>query len=188
MNTDSERPGTDESETTRRGFLKSSASAALGGSLAAEIPAASRTNRSGVIPDENAKEGAHDWQLTRVRIAQAKGIPESHVYRSPWTEGYCSRQSVETGEVIDFMISADPPSRFLIEVFRTGYYGGRGACLMTTLGPIQGTKQPDPPVIEGQLRECRWEASTKLRIPNGWPSGVYLGRLITIPESDDQPY
>ena len=58
--------------------------------------------------------------LTRVR-------PDKDGFRSPWIEGYCSKQSVQAGETIDIMVSTDPPRRFSIEIFRMGYYGGRGA-------------------------------------------------------------
>ena len=47
-------------------------------------------------------------------------------FRSPWIEGYCSKQSVLAGETLDIMVSTDPPVPFRIEIFRTGYYGGRG--------------------------------------------------------------
>ena len=57
------------------------------------------------------------------------------------------------------MVSTDPPQKFQIEIFRTGYYGGRGARLMTTLGPFEGKAQPTPPVGPKDLRECRWEAT-----------------------------
>ncbi|HPA18402.1 MAG TPA: hypothetical protein PLU30_11700 [Verrucomicrobiae bacterium] len=137
--------------------------------------------QSSVIRDENLKSGSADWQLTRVRIDKSNE-------RSPWIEGYCSRQSVLAGESIGIMVSTDPPSKFRIEIFRTGYYGGRGARLMRALGPFQGAVQPIPPVGEKRLRECRWEASATLKIPDDWPSGVYLGRLTTIPGAADQPY
>ncbi len=133
------------------------------------------------IREENNKPGSLDWQLTRVRLDKAN-------YRSAWIEGYCSKQSVLAGESLDILVSTDPPVRFQIEIFRTGYYGGRGARLMTTLGAFQGTAQPIPPVGEKRLRECRWKASATLKIPADWISGVYLGRLTTIPEADDQPY
>jgi hypothetical protein len=86
------------------------------------------------------------------------------------------------------MVSTDPPAKFKIEIFRTGYYGGRGARLMTTLGPFPGTPQPIPPAGDKRLRECRWTPSTTLKIPADWLSGVYLGRLTTLPEAADQPY
>ena len=141
---------------------------------AADPPA----GRTGPIPAENRHEGALDWQLTRVRVDAAG-------FRSPWIEGYCSRQSVPAGESIDILVSTKPPVPFRIEIFRMGYYGGRGARLMTTIGPLQGVTQPTPEPGEKNLHECRWTASHTLTIPDDWVSGVYLGRLTTLPESDD---
>src|SRR5207253_2317944 len=109
-------------------------------------------------------------------------------FRSPWIEGYCSHQSVQVGDTLKIMVSTTPAARFHIEIFRTGYYGGRGARLLTTLGPFQGKAQPVPPVGPRRLRECQWEPSAALKIPADWPSGVYLGRLTTLPESATAPY
>ena len=109
----------------------------------------------GPMPDsirqENQKPGATDWQLTRVR-------PDRDGFRSPSIEGYCSRQSVSAGETIDIMVSTDPPRPFQIEIFRMGYYGGRGARLMTTLGPFEGKAQAVPTPGPKNLHECRWDA------------------------------
>ena len=132
-----------------------------------------KTNR---IVAENALPGATDWQLTRVRV-------DSNKYRSPWIEGYCSRQSVKTGETVEIKVSVNPPRSFLLEIFRTGFYGGAGARLMTTVGPLKGTSQPTPAPGPKDLHECRWETTHSLTIPNDWVSGVYLGRMTTIPES-----
>jgi len=129
------------------------------------------TPLAGGIKEENAQPGAADWQLTKVRLDRAGGC------RSPWIEGYCSRQSVEAGESLDIFVSMNPPGRFRLEIFRMGYYGGRGARLMTTLGPLDGKTQPDPEIGLNRVRECRWEPSARLKIPADWPSGVYLGRL-----------
>ena len=131
-------------------------------------------NKINSIERENRRAGARDWQLTRVRLDKVTG------FRSPLIEGYCPKQSVAAGESIDIMVSTSVPAQFTIEIFRTGYYGGRGARLMTRLGPFQGAKQPDPPVGKKRLRECKWSPCTTLKIPNDWPSGVYLGRLSTV--------
>jgi hypothetical protein len=134
-----------------------------------------------LITEENAKPGSTDWQLTRMRL-DASG------FRSPLIEGYCSRQSVGAGESFDIFVSTQPSARFKIEIFRTGYYGGKGARLMTELGPFEGKEQLLPEVGEKRLRECRWEKTTSLTIPNDWVSGVYLGRLTTLPTTKDEPY
>ena len=134
-----------------------------------------------LIRDENARPGATDWQLTRVRVDQAG-------FRSPWIEGYCSRQSVKAGESIEICVSTDPPRPFRIEIFRMGYYGGRGARLVKTLGPLEGKVQPTPAPGPKNLHECRWEPAVRVPIPADWASGVYLGRLSTIVDETKEPY
>ena len=163
-----------------RGFalLASLAVCLWAGGLAAVATAEGPERDATLIERENAREGATDWQLTRVRLDNRDG------FRSPWIEGYCSKQSVEAGESLDIMVSTDPPGTFEIEVFRMGYYGGRGARLMTTLGPFEGKAQPTPKPGPKDLHECRWEPTTRLTIPQDWPSGVYLGRLTLLPPDE----
>ncbi|HUY31963.1 MAG TPA: N,N-dimethylformamidase beta subunit family domain-containing protein [Pirellulales bacterium] len=146
----------------------------LGAALADE-------SRSKLIERENGKPGGADWQLTRVRV-------DGGGFRSPWIEGYCSKQSVKAGETIEILVSTSPAEPFEIEIFRTGYYGGRGARSMLKLGPFAGKPQPTPEPGEKNIHECQWRPSTRLTIPKDWLSGVYLGRLTTLPEGDARPY
>ena len=114
---------------------------------------------STLIAEENRKPGALDWQLTRVRA-------DSDGFRSPWIEGYCSKQSVKAGESIDIMVSTNPPRRFQIEIFRMGYYGGRGAPAHDR-SSARSRARPSPIPTPGpkNLHECRWEPPTRLTIP-----------------------
>jgi len=137
--------------------------------------------QSNPITAENAHEGARDWQLTRVRLT------DTHGFRSPWIEGYCDRQSVTAGDRLKIMVSTAPASKFSLEIFRMGYYGGRGARLMQTLGPFEGKPQTTPKPGHKNIHECTWEPSTELTIPADWTSGVYLGRLATVPPNENAP-
>ena len=166
-------------EITRR-QLVGAAAAISAASLAR--PAASRAAARDphLIARENRREGALDWQLTRVRIESRSTL------RAPAIEGYCSHQSIAAGQTLSIMVSTAPPCPFKLEIFRMGYYGGRGARLMQEIGPIEGKVQPVPPVGPRRLRECQWEPSIELTIPADWPSGVYLGRLSRLsPPPDD---
>ncbi|MFN7565062.1 MAG: N,N-dimethylformamidase beta subunit family domain-containing protein, partial [Prosthecobacter sp.] len=125
--------------------------------------------------------GSTDWQLTRMRL-------DGSGYRSTVIEGYCSRQSVKAGEVLDVFVSTKPAAQFKFEIFRTGFYGGRGARKLAELGPFEGKEQPTPGIGEKRLRECQWEKCTSITIPADWVSGVYLGRLTTLPPTPDEPY
>ncbi|MBI3878740.1 MAG: hypothetical protein HY301_01575 [Verrucomicrobia bacterium] len=177
------KPAKTPATFTRRDFFKTSSTLALAGAAGcASEPVKPTSAKPNLISRESAREGSLDWQLTRVRLDKAAGFRASNI------EGYCSRQSVLAGESLDIFVSANPPAKFTIEIFRTGYYGGRGARLMTVLGPLNGKKQPDPEIGPKRLRECKWERSVTIKIPADWPSGVYLGRLTTISEATDKPY
>lgn len=167
---------------TRRKFLLTTAASAtapalaLSPGIAAAVEAADKA-KPNRIREENSKPGADDWQLTRVRPDDRTSVRTSDI------EGYCSKQSVKAGDSIDIFVSVKRPADFTIEIFRTGYYGGKGARLMKTIGPLPGKTQPVPESTRGDrhLHECKWSPSTTLQIPEDWTSGVYLGRL-TIPD------
>lgn len=128
-------------------------------------------SQNDLIRIENQRAGTTDWQLTYTRTD-----PKAR-FRSSRIEGYVSRTSVRAGETLDFFVSTNPAHEFVIDLYRMGYYGGRGGRHLTRLGPFQGRHQPTPPVGQQRLRECQWEACTSLRIPKDWISGVYLGKL-----------
>jgi hypothetical protein len=104
-------------------------------------------------------------------------IDEASKYRCPWIEGYCSRTSVRPGEKLGFHVSTSPASRFTIDLYRMGYYGGAGARRVASLGSFPGRTQEDPPIGPRRLRECAWEACTRIEIPADWTSGIYLAKL-----------
>ena len=164
----------------RRVFLKTSAAA--GAAQALRTSEAASPRQSDLIKAENAKPGTTAWQLTRVMPDGGKS------YRTSLIEGYCSKQSVKAGEKMDLFVSTKPSAKFKIEIFRMGYYGGAGSRSMASLGPFEGIEQPVPEMAAQRLRECQWKASTTITIPSDWPSGVYLGKLTTLPESIDKPY
>src|SRR5690606_29564647 len=112
-----------DSSLPRREFLQgaialgalSSVAGPLGHAAADETNSSEARPAPSLIAEENSKEGALDWQLTRVRV-------DGDGFRSPWIEGYCSRQSVEAGDEIDIYVSTNPARQFRLEIFRMGYY------------------------------------------------------------------
>ena len=163
------------SSLSRRRFVQSSSTAAALFASGALGNAAER-RQPNLIAQENRKPGARDWQLTRIRLDSRGG------FRSSDIEGYCSKQSVAAGEKLDIMVSTRDPVEYTVEIFRTGYYGGRGARLMRTIGPLKGVPQPTPKPTRGDrlLIECKLKPGVTITIPDDWPSGVYLGRLTTV--------
>ena len=147
--------------------------AAAGVLSAAGVPAylSCSSRRPDSIRKENARPGTRDWLLTRTHVDPATR------WRSPAIEGYCSRTSLRAGERLAVMVSTNPPSRFTLDVYRMGWYGGAGGRRVARFGPFEGAPQPDPPVGPERLRECAWEPAVSFEVPGDWPSGVYLGKL-----------
>src|SRR2546426_7071643 len=114
-----------------------------------------------------AEDGIRDYKVTGV---QTCALP-------------ISRASVRAGESLSFHVSTNPPSPFTLDIYRMGYYGGAGGRLMRSHEPFKGATQPDPPIGEKRLRECRWEPCVTIKIPKDWLSGVYLGKLTSLRES-----
>ncbi len=157
----------------RRDLLRAAAAAGLASSFdplssGAEEPSPRRRD---LIRAENEKTGTTAWLLENTRVD-----PKTK-YRCPWIEGYCSHTSIRPGQTLSIMVSTNPPSSFVLDLYRLGYYQGKGGRHLLQLGPFQGKVQPDPDIGEERLRECRWEPVTTLTIPKDWPSGVYLGKL-----------
>jgi hypothetical protein len=146
--------------------------------------------RPGMIAAENQKPGTSDWLLAKTRL------DPGNRFRGSAIEGYCSRTSLRAGERLDLMVSTNPPSPFVVDLYRMGWYGGLGGRHLARLGPFQGKVQPDPEIGPERLRECRWEPAAEIAIPcppdpsgargssgpadGEWPSGVYLGKLTAL--------
>ncbi|HLJ17662.1 MAG TPA: Ig domain-containing protein, partial [Bryobacteraceae bacterium] len=136
--------------------------------------AAQSSQAQNPIQIENANPGTTGWQLSNPAVNRE-------------IEGYASLTSVNKGGQISFFVSTSDSS-FHLEIFRTGWYGGVGARLLTTVsnlpGKLQQTPTPDP--VTG-LIECQWTSSYTLNVPSTWTSGIFLGRL-TGDQSGKQSY
>jgi len=173
---DPNKPDTSKSKLNRRDLLKGTVSAAfaMGGAAVYGKDSASGGN---LIQQENAKPGTLDWRLTKTHNTPGKINKNLVNGRSPKIEGYCSANSVRAGETLKVMVSVNPETSFRLDVYRTGYYNGDGARFIKRFDSIQGSTQPDPPIGDNYVRECQWEPSVEIEIPEDWLSGVYLGKL-----------
>jgi hypothetical protein len=134
-------------------------------------PAGSSPGPPNPIVIENQKPSTADWEITNPALARE-------------IEGYASATSVNRGEPIELFVSTRDP-RYTADVFRMGWYDGRGA--RRVAGPLEhaGLAQEAPAPDPGTgLVECRWH--DPLRVPtrdddDAWTSGVYLARLTARP-------
>jgi hypothetical protein len=141
--------------------------------------------KSAIIQAENEKPGTTDWMITKV-VRDADEPYEKGWHRRTLIEGYASRTSVRAGQDIKFYISTDPADKYSIDIFRMGYYGGKGGRLMKSM-EMKGSPQPTPAEGPKHLMECRWAESASFKIPKDWVSGVYLAKLSTA-KTDGQAY
>ena len=158
-----------KNKISRREVLKGAAQAGLAAAL---LPLSGfselKQEQGGLIVAENEKPGTTDWQLTFVKSEQ---------FRSKLIEGYCSKTSVRSGETLEIFLSAESSTDIAIDIYRMGYYGGKGGRFMKRLGPFRVKPQAVPPIAENRLRECEWDRTATFKVPEDWISGVYLGKL-----------
>ncbi len=141
--------------------------------------------QSNAVQIENAKPGSTDWLLTRV-VRHDDELYELGWHRRKGIEAYASHTSLRSGETLNVHVSTNPASRYSVSIYRMGYYGGAGARLMRTIGPLQGTPEATPQDGRRHLIECTWKVGFSLEIPKDWLSGVYLGKLTTLPSPSGQ--
>lgn len=138
-------------------------------------------NKTNKIVAENLLPGTTDW-LIDVKYDTCT-LPDHRFCRRQQIEGYCSQTSVSQGDTLNFYINTNPSSQFTIDIFRMGYYQGKGGTLKKNIGQLQGkeqiTPEPDP---KTNFFECNWDKTYQLIIPPDWLSGVYLCKMTTIPD------
>ena len=118
--------------------------------------------QANLVQIENAKAGATDWLLTKVKRHDDE-IYELGWHRRKGIEAYASHTSVKAGETLNVHVSTSPVNKYSVGIYRMGYYGGAGARLMRSLGPLQGTAEPDS--------EGRSAQSARVQLEGGLQSG-----------------
>jgi hypothetical protein len=116
------------------------------------------------VLEENGLPGAEDWMLSRPAFGRE-------------IEGYASLCSASSGQTLEFYVNTAAPS-YTIQIFRMGWYGGRGA--RRVWGPVSepGLRQPVPvPDPETGLVDCDWQSQVTVVVGADWRSGVYLAKL-----------
>jgi Domain of unknown function (DUF4082)/Invasin, domain 3 len=133
---------------------------------------------------ENQKQGTANWKITN----QSGGT----------IAGYAGSLSVNKGQALPLKVSFDifggainqVLGQYKIEIYRLGSYGGTGGRLITTLGPLDGIRQPDclitDPNQTNRLVECKWATSVTLQTGTDWVSGLYVAKLIDL-RTNPQP-
>ena len=99
----------------------------------------------------------------------------------PTIQGFATDISVNVGQTISFKIDTNA-SRYTIDIYRLGYYGGMGARLMAHVTPSARLPQTQPPCMTDvgtKLVDCgNWAISASWTVPSNAVSGIYVAHLI----------
>ena len=154
------------SGVSRRGFLKGAAAGS--GVVAADLGALSGLAgaASATIATENSLAGAlpAEWDID----------PD------PSIEGFSTQYSVNAGQTIQFKVRTSSTS-YRIDIYRLGWYGGRGARKVVTINPSVPLPQSQPAPLQDNvtgLVDCsNWAVSASWAVPADAVSGVYVANL-----------
>ncbi len=126
---------------------------------------------------ENQQPGTDQWQIG---IGNFKSSDD----KTQQVKGYASATSVNKGNSITFYVTVNPTQTYTIDIYRMGWYGGKGGRLLHHVDPINGVTQPTCPIdATTGLIACAWAASYTLNVPTTWTDGVYIALL-----TNDQQY
>ena len=148
----------------RRDLLRGAAAAGLAAVLDPSALAAPTPARRDLIRAENDKPGTTGWLLQNTRVD-----PKTK-YRCPWVEGYCSHTSLRAGDTLAIMVSTNPSSPFVIDLYRLGYYGGKGGRHLARLGPFKGKVQPTPPSARSDCANAAGSQLSNYPFPGTGPA------------------
>src|SRR6185503_1577232 len=97
-------------------------------------------------------------------------------------QGFATNISVEPGELVQFKIDT-PSSNYRLDIYRMGYYSGRGARRVTApagILPSATLPQVQPPCLTDAsgLIDCgNWGVSASWAVPIDAVSGIYFAKL-----------
>src|SRR3954452_23037321 len=117
----------------RRLWVYLAAAGLSAGVLGLVIPALSSSRQSSSAPEEsplvieNRLPGTDEWRLTKVADDVDQQI-----------KGYASATSVNIGQRIDFFVTVHPVQGYSIDIYRFGYYQGRGGRLVEHRDGLSG--------------------------------------------------
>jgi len=152
-------------------FLLLSFSNPLASSLSTVMQPIGKQNS---IQKENQLPGTSDWQLTN------PAQEENTLFHYPAIEGYAWSTSVEAGDTVKFSVSTTTSS-FSVDIYRMGWYQGKGGRLIQSVTAIPGHTYSVPSLQAGTgLVEAKWPLAFTLQTNAQWVSGMYMVKLTAL--------
>lgn len=127
------------------------------------------TNPVNPIVAENCKVGnlASEWDIS--------GIGDSSI------QGFATNISYNRGQTVSFKIKTDA-TQYRLDIYRMGYYGGRGARKVDSVSVTRTQAQNQPNCLTNTttgLVDCgNWAVSASWVIPANATSGIYFAKVV----------
>jgi hypothetical protein len=115
---------------------------------------------------ENQKVGTTAWKITNLATNDE-------------IAGYGDATSINRGQALNLKISLAQAGMYSLEVYRLGYYGGKGGRLIFSVSGLDGVTQSEPIMsnLSTKLVEYQWHTSYTLQSGANWTTGLYLAKL-----------
>jgi hypothetical protein len=125
---------------------------------------------------ENQKAGTTAWKITNLAMNDE-------------ITGYGDATSINRGQSLNLKISLAQAGKYNLEIYRLGYYGGKGGRLVFSVSGLYGVTQAEPTMTNPStnLVECQWNTSYTLQSGTNWTTGLYLTKL-TDTRTEKQTY
>ena len=96
-------------------------------------------------------------------------------------QGFATNISVNVGQTVYFKIKT-PATKYYLDIYRMGYYGGMGARRVATVNPSATLPQTQPACLTDAstgLYDCgNWAISASWAVPSTAVSGIYFAHVI----------
>ncbi|OWY65473.1 hypothetical protein B7486_41845 [cyanobacterium TDX16] len=115
---------------------------------------------------ENRKVGTTAWKITNLAMNDE-------------IAGYADATSINKGQALNLKISLAQAGEYRLDVYRLGYYGGKGGRLIASVTGLNGLTQAAPTMTNAstKLVEYKWNTSYTLQTGRDWTTGLYLAKL-----------
>src|SRR5437773_449976 len=103
-------------------------------------------------------------------------------------QGFATDISVNRGQTVSFKILT-PTTNYRLDIYRMGYYGGKGARKVTTILPSVTPPQPAclTEVATGLIDCGNWAVSASWNVPANATSGIYFAKVVRQDMTPGQP-
>jgi hypothetical protein len=167
-----------ENQYSRRDFLKKGLKLTGGAAALGAVGNAVAAGSNSIVT-ENQLAGTPQsvWDINHRGQYSGFGLGQTDV--THFIEGFADDISVNRGTMINFKINTDCVT-YKIDIYRLGYYQGKGARLITSIPNTGESGQPTPltnyPI--GLVDAGNWSVTASWAVPATAVSGVYIAHLV----------